>query len=538
VLFVTRFITEANNFVERVNRIAGRKIAAAYYRGSPTSLADAARFPVLAITHAACERHQLTNTVLASGGTIWDHLTGWHHGRRAKIIIDETPNFITPVQISSNWLSHTLAALKWLPGASKTLYLNMELLFTSITEDRDGGKNRQMSCAEFDVLDDIDVQNMREHLSSIEEYALTLGSGIDKIPLRAVCDRTLTALESVKINRWAWVSYRGKIPQINSATLHPSLRHGSGVILDGTAALYAGYSLLSPPAKVITAPESVRNYANVTLYVARGHKAGKTYLGEHALKHWPLYREAIEAELQSDERVLVCAHKEFREKVDVAPFPRISFAHYGKIDGRNDWKEYEAVALIGLPYLDQSTPANIAQALLGQQSSEWLQTSLLRGACEHEDVLKALHRGHMCASAVQAINRVRCRAAIDSMGNCKPTSVFIALPNGEDGDAVLSAIAQNMPGVQMKAWKVATAKRKQRTVPTSEALVGFFMTAPAGVYTKSQVRAVTRISPASLDRTIKRLDSATSAERRRFNDLRITYFPQHGKGAHSYFVKA
>lgn len=538
VLFVTRLVSEADKFVEKVNELAGCKIAAAYYYGSLTTLDQATRFPVLAITHSACERHQLRNSLDTSGESIWDRLTSWHHSRRAKIIIDETPNFATSVQINSNWLALTLGALKYLPDACPKMYFELELLLTSITDPLHTDKKRQISTGEFNNLELIDIARMREHLINANDYALTIDYDSKKISLRKICQSTLSAIEAIQANGWGWISFRDQIAQLNSATLHPSLRNGSGIILDATAALYPGYGLLSPPAEVIYAPANVRNYDNVTLHVARGHKVGKGYMTENAEKLWPLYRAAIEAELPNNERMLVCCHKEFRNKVDITPLPRISFAHYGEINGRNDWDAYEAVALLGLEYLDAATPVNIAQALLGVQTNEWLQTQSARCTDEHDDVPTALQRGHMSVSAVQAISRVRCRRAIDSAGRCNPTLVFITLPNGEDGDAVLSAIVSNMPGLRIKTWHVDAARRKQRTIPATEALVDFFTATPAAVYTKSDVRTAAGISPASLDRTIKRMSCATSAERERLDNLGVTYYPQRGQGAESYFVKA
>jgi hypothetical protein len=70
-----------------------------YHSKSSTTLTEAVQFPVLAITHAGCERHQLSGAMDTNGNTVWEQLITWHHGRRGKIIIDETPNFITPVQI-------------------------------------------------------------------------------------------------------------------------------------------------------------------------------------------------------------------------------------------------------------------------------------------------------------------------------------------------------------------------------------------------------------------------------------------------------
>jgi hypothetical protein len=383
VLFVTRLISEANKFVERVNKLAGRKIAAAYYRNSPLALEEAARFPVLAITHAACERHQRSDASNAIGETVWEQLMRWHDGGRGKVIIDETPNFIMPVQINSTWLGD-VHALRWFPNADMRLYVEIEALLYSITDPRLAHKSRAIDAAEFELINRINVGKIREHLASLDDYALALNcSKGEDASSRDICERTLSSIEALQRNAWAWLSWRGQTAQINSASLHPSLSNGSGVILDATAPLYLGYDLLSPTAKVVKAPPNVRRYDNVTLHVARGHRAGKGYVTEHAEKLWPQYRAALQAALPNGERVLVCTHKEFREKVDVAPLPRISFAHYGEIDGRNDWANYEAVALLGLPYLDNATPANVAQALLGAQTTEWLQSASARRTSTH-----------------------------------------------------------------------------------------------------------------------------------------------------------
>jgi hypothetical protein len=537
VLFVTRFTKEADKFAEQVNKLADRNVAAAYHSSSTMSLAQATRFPVLAITHAACERHQLTK---APGDceAVWDQIVSWHQSRRAKIIIDETPSFITSVQINSNWIAQTLGALTHLPDTDPKLYFDLQVLLSLITDKRTAHTNRALWPGEFELIANIDTAKIRDHLSTVNEYAMTIAYEDTKISLRKACLGTLSAIEAIQANGWGWVSFRGDTAQINSAMLHPSLRDGSGIILDGTATLHTGYSLLSPSVKVIGPSTDVRNYENVTLHVARGHNAGKGYLAKNASKLWTKYRDAMENELANDERVLVCSHKEFRDQIDVGPLPRISFAHYGDIDGRNDWESYEAVAILGLAYLDGATPGNIAQAILGAQTTEWLQTPSARQTSEHGDLLTALHRSHLSVSAVQAISRVRLRNAIDSAGRCKTTTVFIALPYDADGDAVLSAIVKSMPKVRVVHWKVDVAKRKRRIVPACEALVHFFTTAPAGVYTKAEIRSVASIAPSSLDRTIKRLGCATSNERMRLDNLRVTYYAQYGKGAQSYFVKA
>jgi hypothetical protein len=540
ILFVTRFVTEANKFVELVNRRTGCKTAVAYYRQSPTTLTEAADFPVLAITHAACERHQLSSVISASGNTVWEQLISWQHGRRAKIIIDETPNFITPVQIKTTSLTQTLGALRWLRDANRELYVSIERLLATITDASLGSQNRALTSGEFQCIRSIDVGLIRKHLESVDDDAITLDCGAEKRTLRTTCKQTLISIEGLQRNGWGWVSFMGRTAQLNSATLHQSLRSGSGVILDGTAALYAGYGLLSPPAKVIKASANVRRYDTVTLHLARGHNVGKEYLVERAERLWPQYRSAIMSVLPDRDRILVCCHKDFEQRVhhDPANPARMTFEHCGNLDGRNDWDEHEAVALIGLYYLDGATPANIAQALLGPQTDHWLQNSPARRIGAHGDVLTSIQRAHMAASAVQAINRVHCRKPVDAAGRCKPTNVFLALPSNADGDAALAAILEAMPGIQVKTWQLNVGKRKPRAVPTSKKLLGFFEKVPVGGYTKAQVKMQAPITAISLDRAIKRISDPSSSEHRRLAKLGVTYFIGSGRGAPSYFVKA
>jgi hypothetical protein len=385
------------------------------------------QFPVLAITHAGCERHQLNGAVDTNGNTVWEQLITWHHGRRGKIIIDETPNFITPVQIKTKLLTQTLGALRWLRDANREIYVGIERLLATITDANLGNQPRAITRGELECIRSIDVGLIRKHLESVDDDSITLECGIERRTLRSVCKHTLASIEELQGNGWGWVSFKAQTAQLNSATLHPSLRCGSGVILDGTAALYAGYGLLSPPVKLITAAANARRYDNVTLHLAIGHNADKEYLVERAERLWPEYRSAIEKVLPAHDRVLVCCHNAFEQKVchDPANPSGMTFEHWGNLDGKNDWDQHEAVALIGLYYFDGTTPANIAQALLGPQTDHWLQNASARRIGAHEDVLTAIHRAHIAASAVQAINRVRCRKAIDAAGHCKPTNVVL-----------------------------------------------------------------------------------------------------------------
>lgn len=137
----------------------------------------------------------------------------------------------------------------------------------------------------------------------------------------------------------------------------------------------------------------------------------------------------------------------------------VELAHWGAVNGRNQWRDCETVAIVGLPYLDHATPINIALGLLGSQSDEWLQSADKRAYGEHHDVVSAIQTGHIAASVLQAINRVRCRKVVDSQGNCARTSVFIMLPLGNVADQLTDCISRSMPGVQFAGWDLDLSRR-------------------------------------------------------------------------------
>jgi hypothetical protein len=540
VLFVTRFTAEADKFVEAVNQHAGCNIAAAYHQKSSTKLAHAANFPVLAITHVTCEHRQAHARIDTCGDNVWEQLIAWRQGQRAKIIIDETPNFVTPVQIETKDLTQTLGALSRLRDANRQLYAPIEQLVDATTDPQLGNRNRRITPCEFDCIRSIDTGLILQHLKSVDNDDIVLSHSSEKTSLRKTCKDTIEAIANLQRNGWGWVSLKPRTAQLNSATLHPSLQNGSGVILDATAGLYTGYRLLSPPAKIIAPAANVRNYDNVTLHLAWGHNVGKEYLVENADRLWLKQRSAIQSVLSANDRTLVCCHEEFKSKVCDHPAnpERMAFEHWGNIEGRNDWDEYQAVALIGLFYLPAVVHLNAAQALLGPQTDDWLQNQEVRKSGTSQDLLVEMQREHLAATALQAIGRVQCRKVIDAAGRCKPTNVFLPLPSDTDGRAVLAAIVDAMPGIQIKDWQLDAGKRKPRTDQCCKRLIEFFTPVPAGNYTKAQVRSQAAIGPASLDRAIRRISKLASNEQKLLAELGVTYHPRYGRGAQSFFMKA
>jgi hypothetical protein len=543
VLFVTRFRKETDSFAEMVNRLAKKPIAIAFHRTPGRSLDEVAHYPVLAVTHSLSESRQMMDSALADTDPVWGKILRWQQDQRGKIIIDETPKFVRSASISTQGISLLDGLCSNLYGAPKALYDPLKSLLSVLSDSfAVDHHDRNLSAGEWGMLSSIDVSAMLARLDATPDCELQFDSNKSRPAgeVRSQCSTWLRELGRIQRNGFAWVTKCGLRIVLHSAQLHPSLKAGGCVVLDGTAAKYSAYELFGKRLNLVAPAIGVRNYERVTLYASRGHKVGKEHLTEHVDDVWPKFTLAIDRILPRSARLLVCCHKDVEAKLLATPTisEGTTLAHWGDIDGKNLWREYDSIAILGLPYLDSSVPIDTALATLGIQSDAWFADPSLRKFGNHGDVAAAINVGHICASVVQAINRIRCRGSIDAAGNCMPVSAFILLPSGALGDAVLDAIRDLMPGVRVADWQVDTSVRKGRNVPTVETIIEHLRTAPNGTYTKVDVLDATGIAKASLDRAIQRFRSSTSIEYARLRAIGVTYTTSPNRGVLSCFTKS
>ena len=113
-------------------------------------------------------------------------------------------------------------------------------------------------------------------------------------------------------------------------------------------------------------------------------------------------------------------------------------------------------------------------ACQGVQTDEWLSSTGNRPFGEHSDIKEALRVGQLVTDTIQAINRIRCRQVVDVEGNCLTADVYLLLPRGLTGEAILSGIQRAMPGIQVKKWSFSLKASKTRSGKYEEDLIEFF----------------------------------------------------------------
>jgi hypothetical protein len=160
---------------------------------------------------------------------------------------------------------------------------------------------------------------------------------------------------------------------------------------------------------------------------------------ERSKKRLPRVRQAVEEAVSPEQSVFMCAHKDVEEMIikkwaDKANFKQFSVGHWGAVDGRNTWQDFDTAVILGLPYRPQTWATNMFCALQGAQDDQWLKSPEWK---HFKNVRKEMEQRQLSVSVIQAINRVRCRHVIDAEGHCPPADIFIVLPDDMTGDAIL-----------------------------------------------------------------------------------------------------
>jgi hypothetical protein len=552
VLIVTRFREEADKIAYGINQhTPGNGVTAKAVHGeAPANGTELGFVPILVTTHAA---FRLALQERADGGTAgkWERLQTYQLGKRQWLIIDEAFDWTDSYRIDLGSLRSMAGDLSGaLQGeAQASVRMLHDLVVTLTDREKHGSKDRVLPGEQFKALSEIGLKEITDRLAempadvltemvSIERTKIDTESGENLKPI-ASKDHYLALLKHlqtvVQIGS-AWVSRRKGKSCINaSRTLLDNLDM-PGIVLDATASHDPAYSLHGDKIQVLQRPANIRRYGNVTLNISTGHSVGKDRLAKHGAKEWSAIWGDLQERLEGKD-VLVCAHKDVLPSLYGYDLRRgtLSFANWGNIDGKNVWSRCDAIVLFGLPYLDTVTPAQTFIAARGPQGQDWFDGERRYGA--HADIRSALNDGFLARSIVQAVNRVRCRNAIDMYGNCDQTDVYLLLPNGRIGEHIRRAIVEQMPGIKVRNWDAKGAKRKARKRPTEERLLSHFQNAAPGIHHKSIVVEAIGTNARSFERITCKLLDREHALTTSLAKHGVRYSATTGRGKEAFFTK-
>lgn len=500
---------------------------------------------VLVITHEAYTR-ALEGLCKEQHGR-WEDFKTWEHGPRRLTIIDEAlSGIVEENQIRADQVRMVLGFIdqplrSQFPTQVAGLEWACEILDKIGSSDKLGAhivwRNGAHECLQPPMAGG--MQTLREAMKGIryDLLALQKDSPYDRQRIADIVGRTLKHCEAI-MARWAYYYRKGKGDTFNSSQLLIPPGLSGPVILDATASQNFLWKLLEKRAEIATIPSGTRIYANATIHVARGSGLGKTKMSEKGKERIPRILADLERRLTTDRKVLVCVHKKI-EHIAMSYKPKFacSVAHWGAIDGKNDWNDHDAVVICGLPYREPIWATNMFFALQGLQDDHWLDKPSW-GA--YEDVRREMQRRQIAVSVIQAMNRVRCRRVIDGEGNCPSADIFIILPRGTEGDAILSYLREEMPGINVCSWdlEVDGPSQRVRRGSSHEALVSLMSNRNPGETYMSFIQSELGLTCSAKKELQNVLRDDEHDLTRSLAHLGVRYMTTgKGRGARSYLVK-
>ncbi|MET4210653.1 hypothetical protein [Bradyrhizobium sp. LA2.1] len=545
-LVVTKFKCEADKIAHAINTSAGATIAIAAHTDAKVKSSDMAASPVVVITHKAYA-NALREAEDAEIPIRLDLYHQYHQSLRKWLIVDEAFNWVDAYEAERDDLAAMCGPLSGqLPADAIDALKPLLALVRSIDNEQTTNRSdRLLSVEQIAMLQDTDLEILDRAIRRLPTDATEVWRNVELVRRSKDSQRTtfkkqylelVEQLRTIQRIGWGWLSKRGGRTRLHSSRSLLDTKRMCGVILDATAGVDTGYDLLGSDVLILPRPSGIRSYTNVKIHVSRGHRVGKEYLAKHAPTDWPAVATHLAQRIKPNSKVLAITHKDARNYIRKCGLKCGAFevAHWGDLDGKNDWKDFDTVVVYGLPYLDDIAPTNAFFAGVGQQSADWFEGQRRYG--HQTDMKAAIKIGFIARSVVQAIGRGHCRKITDDQGNCGPTDVFILLPSGDVADALTASIQQEMPGSQLKEWHAAPKIGKQLG-PTERKLVSLMRKCGSGTYTKTQIIVQLSIAGRTFERMSANLRIAHSVLTRDLAAIGVEYDCKTGPGKEACFIK-
>lgn len=551
-LIITRFTDEADEIARKINDQAGFRLASAAHGKVSITEQAMTESRVLVITHEAYRLALRQAYDRPDAPTRLDLYHRHHHGTRGWIIIDEAFNWIDAYEADLDEMSAMCAALS---AHVRTDHLDkLQSLASAIRADYNtSGSDRLLSDTASKLLASIDFDHLKTIVKDTPTEVIELwrNAGLHRRPDEATSpDTTITStsfkseylallgrLDAIKRIGNCWLSQRRTRIRLHSSRLLLNTNRPCGVILDATASIDRTYDLLGDRVAILPRPKHMRTYRNVRVHISRPHHVGKEYLAKHAATEWPTLAQELSRRVSVNSKVLTITHKSTKNLLKHKLSCREHcVAHWYNLDGKNEWKDADAVLIFGLPYPDDIAPTDIFHACTGRLSTEWFDGE--REYAGHLDIKAALKYGLIARNVIQAINRPRCRIIIDDQGNCEPTDVFILLPRGIVGDLIVAAVQAELPDAKLLPWTALPAPTLPAITPSEKELVDELTgIARHDIYTKT--RAIDRlgITSRTFDRISATIRKPGSQLAQELAAIGVAFHSTKGRGRLTYFIK-
>ncbi|MGE0148950.1 MAG: DEAD/DEAH box helicase family protein [Parvibaculaceae bacterium] len=535
-VLVCRTIRQCEEAVSAINEHAGFPAAITRHSDNEVTIEQSKRHPILVITHAA-----LVNTDDKHRHVQWDDYAHWDGGTRPLIIIDEALANAVEFQSINEQSLHFL--LSRIPGSVKERH---ELAVDIISSFLDRLKHIGTTTDEAYTLwppvphgeTNLSVKLPLLFKRLLEDLKTTGLAGRDRQwNDRAAHDADLKIIKATLddiaalFRQWAVFAKKGKDATLMTARVRLPRDLWCPVLLNATAP--QDVLLDHTGGRLIPMPK-VRNYKNLTIHILRTSGLGKTEMIARQKERLSRVGQFVRDHWERDDQWMIVTHKDVEARAKLEFPDNCLTAHWGALDGLNDFKECNKAVLFGLSYKEPTTFAPLYFALRGYQPSDWFKSG------EATKIKRKLQEKSLAAQVLQALGRPRSRRVVDEEGNCLPTTIYLTLPPDALGSYLEETIKTDFPDVTIKDWDftldgddVTTDARRE----VSAAVVTHMRTCKPGRYLISEVvksLALSKTQTANLKDALKKGRSIV----RDLELIDVSYYVDgRGRGAKSFLVK-
>jgi len=467
VAILTKFTSEVDEAVEKINKIVGRDVAIGYYTG--TNIKDKHneeeidKYQVVVTTH---QYFKLNHHKNAKDKDTYNKVMSFNGNERSTVIVDEAIELLDTFKITKSTVSilETKAHILSRKYESKDLELESQLLSYI---------DNNFLTLFFNDYVKTKVRHIEDNLSALKNISLELNESIDTVKKLFNLDNFIEAIQSKHLDKIDLITKGQKTKiidnakslvhllddslylynnqeYISSALEKPTL---STVVFDATADINKLYDNIDYATVVQPLPQ-VKRYDNVVLnYLELDVGLGGDNIDKNLKYHFNnltlLYRNIKYKDF--DDNIVVFTKKTLREYCEKQEIPS-DIDHFGNLVGVNRYKDDNHILIYGIPYKPDSLHYNNLYQSFGND----VFNNDLGG------VISDLAHTNISSDIIQAINRGSCRKVVN--GQAPETHIYLALAKRESrlNQRILSDIKTSMPGININDWDIDISDIKNK----------------------------------------------------------------------------
>ena len=461
---------------------------------------------ILIVTHAqlqlaAQEKWRESGSKYSRFDKIYSSISG----ERKLVIIDEEISLVSGYSLSLeglDWVDMELTALQRSKYSTRYPKINNDKEFkkqlsnmkylkrhlTTFEKSKKDEKSWVKLRDEFKSTKTVcDTKELSEYIKGVfwDQIHLRRNNAAMKNEMANEIEQVLAACD-VFTRTWSYWEEKDKSAKMTNLLVSTGLSAGA-VILDATSTINSSYRLLKEESGLIdceVAPvRPIKNYSSGSIKICYTSYSGKsmphTYfnnglpsasdLSNRTTSICNELRRQFTKEEAATTRMLIVVHKDY-EKSTIKKirkdnlddyFEEIAVTHWGVIDGKNTYADFNSIFISSVPFLPEQTLTETLMTLIGPDAANYNDIKV-------KEIKRQLWITSAVSRMIQAINRIGFRRIVDSEGNVKPCQAFVVLPKVNGGEEAKDLLLSALEGIQVDEWDYGYKTTQVKKTPNKK----------------------------------------------------------------------